>query len=60
MYEAGLSVGPTLVFKVSLGFCDLGNHWSHWRGLKNTDDCLGLSPIGSDLIGLGIAWAWEF
>lgn len=39
-------------FEVSLGFCDLGNHWRHLRD-SHIDDCLGLSPLGPDLIGRG-------
>lgn len=39
-------------FEVSLGFCDLGNHWRHLRD-SHIDDCLGLPPLEPDLIGRG-------
>lgn len=39
-------------FEVSLGFCDLGDHWRHLRD-SHTDGCLGLSPLEPDLIGRG-------
>ena len=51
----------------SLGqqFLTLAVHWNHWSGFKtkqnkkNQEQYLGPSSSDSDLIGLGVTWAWS-